>query len=87
MICEQDPLRRRPRKSTARQKTMGEVRLDGEKFGQWPSKRGPIAKIRRSDGCGRNAVPLAVGKQYKLHILGWNLGNVSLIFETYKVGE
>ena len=31
MIYGEDPFRRRPRKSTARQKTMGEVRLDGEK--------------------------------------------------------
>ncbi len=30
----------------------------------WPSKRGPIAKIRPSDGCGRDAVPLAVERGY-----------------------
>ncbi len=31
-----------------------------ENLAKWPSGRGPIAKIRPSDGCGRNAVPLAV---------------------------
>jgi exodeoxyribonuclease V alpha subunit len=28
---------------------------------QAPSKRGPISRIRPSDGCGRDAVPLAMG--------------------------
>ncbi len=31
-----------------------------ENLGKWPSKRGPISKIRPSDGCGRNAILLAV---------------------------
>ncbi len=26
-------------------------------LGKWPSKRGPISKIRPSDGCGRDPVP------------------------------
>jgi hypothetical protein len=34
MVCGQDPLRCRPRKSTARFKTIGEVRLDDEKLNQ-----------------------------------------------------
>ena len=34
MVCGQDPLRCRPRKSTARYKTIGEVRLDDEKLNQ-----------------------------------------------------
>ncbi len=57
---------------------MGEVRLDGGKFGQWPSKRGPMAKIRRSDGCGRDAVPLAVERRYDFPEFGGYLGNVRL---------
>ena len=28
-----------------------------ENPGKWPSIRGPISKIRPSDGCGRNHVP------------------------------
>ena len=35
-----------------------------ENLGKWPSKRGPISKIRPSDGCGRDAVPLAVKWRY-----------------------
>ncbi len=35
-----------------------------ENLDKWPSKRGPISKIRPSDGCGRDAVPLAVGRWY-----------------------
>ncbi len=31
-----------------------------ENLGNWPSERGPIPKIRPSDGCGRDAVPLRV---------------------------
>ena len=34
MICNQDPLRRRPRKSTAREIPTGEVRLDDDKIGR-----------------------------------------------------
>ncbi len=31
-----------------------------KKLAGWPSKRGPITKIRPSDGCGWDAVPLAM---------------------------
>ncbi len=34
MICDQDPLQCRPRKPTARYKTIREVRLDDEKLNQ-----------------------------------------------------
>ena len=27
-----------------------------ENLGEWPFKRGPVSKIRPSDGCGRDAV-------------------------------
>ena len=49
-----------------------------ENLGKWPSKRGPIFKIRQSDGCGRGAVPLAVERWYDLHGFGCHLGNVGL---------
>ncbi len=35
-----------------------------ENLGKRPSKRGPISKIRPSDGCGRGAVLLAVERWY-----------------------
>ena len=47
-----------------------------ENQGKWPSKRGPIAKIRPSDSCGRDAVPLAVERWHDFHGFGCHLGNV-----------
>ncbi len=41
-----------------------------------PSKRGPICKIRPSDGCGRDAVFLAVEWCYGFSEIGCHLGNV-----------
>ena len=43
---------------------------------KWPSGRGPIAKIRPSDGCGRDAVRLALERWYDFHGFGSHLGNV-----------
>jgi hypothetical protein len=48
------------------------------KMTEWPSKRGPMTKIRPSDGCGRDAVPWAVGRWYDFHEFGCHLGNVGL---------
>jgi len=45
---------------------------------KWPSKRGPISKIRPSDGCGRDAVPLAVERWYDFPEFGCHLGNVGI---------
>ena len=50
-----------------------------ENLGQWPSKRGLIAKIRPSDGCGRGTVPLALKQWYDFHGFGSHLGNVGLL--------
>ncbi len=47
-----------------------------ENIGEWPSKRGPVSKIRPSDGCGRDAVLLAVERWYDFHEFGWHLRNV-----------
>jgi len=44
-----------------------------ENQGKWPSKRGPTSKIRPSDGCGRDAVPLAVERWYDFHEFGCHL--------------
>ena len=38
-------------------------------LGKWPSKRGPISKIRPSDDCGRDVVPSAVERWYDFHTL------------------
>jgi hypothetical protein len=53
---------------------MGEVRLDGEKSERMAC--GPISKIRPSDGCGRDAVLLAVVRWYESPEFGSYLGNV-----------
>ena len=47
-----------------------------ENLGRWPSGRGTISKIRLSDGCGRDTVPLAVDQWYDFHGFGCHLGNV-----------
>jgi len=47
-----------------------------ENLGKGPSKRGPIAKIRPSDGYGRDTVPLALERWYDFHDFGSHLGNV-----------
>ncbi len=48
-------------------------------MGKWPSKRGPISKIRPSDGCARNAVPLAVERRYDFPEFVGYLGNVGIV--------
>ncbi len=78
MICDQDPLRRRPGKSTARRKRQERCVRMARKMTEWPSKRGPISKIRPSDGCGRDAVLLAVERWYDFPEFGGYLGNVGL---------
>ncbi len=76
MICDQDPLRPRLREFDGQVKAAGGVCLDGEKMTEWPAKRVPITKIRPSDGCGRDAVPLAVERWSNFPELGGYLGNV-----------
>ena len=79
MICDEDPLRRRPRESTARRKRQERGVWMARKMTEWPSKRGPITKIMPSDGCIGDTVPLAVGKWYDFHEFGWYMGNVGPI--------
>ena len=78
MICDEDPLRLRPRESTARRKRQERCVWMARKMTEWPSKRGPITKIMPSDGCIGDTVPLAVGKWYDFHEFGWYMGNVGL---------
>ena len=47
-----------------------------ENRGKWPFKRRPLTKVRPSDGCKGNAVPLAVERWYKFPELRGYLGNV-----------
>ena len=49
-----------------------------KKLAEWPSKRGAITKIMPSDGCGRDAVLLAVERWYDFPEFGDYLGNVGL---------
>ncbi len=49
-----------------------------ENLGKWPSKRGPITQIRPSDGCKRDTVPMAGGRWYDFHKIGWHLGNLGV---------
>ena len=49
-----------------------------ENLGQWPSKRGPIAKIRAWDGCKGDTVPLVMERRYDFHGFGCHLGDVGL---------
>ena len=46
------------------------------KMTEWPSKRRPLTKIKPSDGCKGDTVPLAVGRSYNFHEFGGYLGNV-----------
>jgi hypothetical protein len=47
-----------------------------ENLGKWPFKRGPISKIRSSDGCEGDAVTMAVKRWYDFPEFGGYLGNV-----------
>ena len=76
MIYDEDPFRRRPRKSTARTKQQEKCVWMAENPGKWPSKRGAISKIMPSDGCKGDTAPLALGLWYDFHEFGWHLGNV-----------
>ncbi len=46
------------------------------KMTEWPSKRRLLTKIRPSDGCKGDGVPLAVDQWYDFHVFGCHLGNV-----------
>ena len=44
-----------------------------KKMGKGPSEHGQLTKIRPSDGCRRDAVPLALGLWYDFHGFGSHL--------------
>ena len=77
-----DPIRRRPRESTARRKR--QERCVCEKNDRVPSKRGPITKIMPSDGCIGDTA-LAVGKWYDFHEFGWYMGDVGWFFSVTRL--
>ena len=78
MNCDEDPLRSRPRESTARSKRQERCVWMARKMTELPSKRGPTTKIMPSDGCNGDTVPLAVGLWYNFHEVGWHLGILGL---------
>jgi hypothetical protein len=47
-----------------------------ENLGKLPSKRGPISKIRLSDGCGGGTITMAAKSGYHRYGLESYLGNV-----------
>ncbi len=47
-----------------------------ENLGKWPSKRGPITKVRSSDGCESDTVLLVVDRWFDFPEFGCHLGNV-----------
>jgi hypothetical protein len=64
MICDEDPLRRRPRESTARRLRHERCVWMARETTKWPSTPWPITKIMPSDGCKGGTVPLAMGQWY-----------------------
>ena len=48
------------------------------KMTEWPSKRGPIAKIMLPDGVKGDTASLALEPWYDYHEVGCHLGNVGL---------
>ena len=54
MIYDEDPLRRRPRESTARRLRHERCVWMARETTKWPSTRWPITKIMSSDGCNGN---------------------------------
>jgi len=49
---------------------------------EWASEHGQTTKIRLSEGCGRDAVLLAVERWYDFPEFGGYLGNVGLMHIT-----
>ena len=78
MIYDEDPLRRRPRESTARRLRHERCVWMARETTKWPSTRWPITKIMSSDGCDGNRVPLEMGPWYDFREIGCHLGNVGL---------
>ena len=78
MIYDEDPLRRRPRESTARRLRHERCVWMARETTKWPSTRWPITKIMSSDGCNGNRVPLEMGPWYDFREFGCHLGNVGL---------
>ncbi len=83
MNCDEHPFRRRPGKSTVSKRCERCVRMT-ENMGKMPSGRRKIAKTSPSDSCGRDAVPLAVGRWYDFPEPSGYLGNVGLTFDDPK---
>ena len=83
MIYDEDPFRRRPRKSKARRKRQEKCVWMARKMTEWHSKRGPITNMMRSNGCNRGTVPVAVGQWYNFCEFGCHLGNA---FTSAKLG-
>ena len=67
MIYGEDPLRRRPRKSTARLKRRKRCVWMTRKLAEWASEHGQITKIKPSDASGGKTIPTVVQFGYHRH--------------------
>ena len=76
MICDENPFRRRLRKSMAKWTRREGCVYITTKLAEWASERGQLAKFKSSEGCGGNAVPWAVECRYDCHGFEGYLGNV-----------
>ncbi len=76
MICDQDPRRRRPGKSTAGKKMTVGVCLNGRKYGQMAFQTRTDLQNQAIGWLRRDAVLLAVERWYDFPEFGGYLGNV-----------
>jgi len=60
MTYDEDPFRRRPRKSTATWKWRERCVWITENWVKWASENGQITKIALSEGCGGKPIPVVV---------------------------
>jgi hypothetical protein len=78
MTCDEDPFRRRPRKSTPGYERRERCVWMARKMTEWPSEQRPFKKIRTSYGCNGDGIPLAVDRWYNFHEFGCHMGNVGI---------
>ena len=76
MIYDEDPFRRRPRKSTAGAKTMGEVCLDDGNYGEMAFRARPTHQNQLPDSCRGETITMAARFGYNRHGFESYLGNV-----------
>ena len=81
MIYDEDPFRRRPRKSTARRKARERYAWMTRETTKWPSTRWPITKIMSSDGCkgDTDGIPRLTTDDYRQTVFDMKAGRLPLV--------